>query len=61
MVTYQLKKKQNLGQMKQNYKYLQIWVIKQLNCEGVVKIKINKIYVQRKLSVVSKEKVKKKT
>jgi len=23
-------KKQNLGQMKQNYKYLQIWVIKQI-------------------------------
>ena len=28
-------KKQNLGQMKQNYKYLQIWVIKQIElCRG---------------------------
>jgi len=48
-------RKQNLGQLKQNYRYIKYKSLNKLSCEGVLKFKINKnnsIYVQRKLSMV---------
>ena len=58
---YLLTRKQNLGQSKQNYRYIKYKSLNKLSCEGVLKIRIyknNKKYVQRKLSMVSKGKVK---
>jgi len=47
--------KQNLEQLKRNYRYIKYKSLNKLSCEWVLKIKINKnnrIYVQRKLSMV---------